>query len=85
MLRAALSFPLALGLAQVLGIDPGAFIMTIAFAASCSFLTPVGYQTNLMIYSAGNYQLTDYLRAGFPVMLVYACVSISMISWFYLF
>ncbi|WP_211828443.1 SLC13 family permease [Kistimonas asteriae] len=82
---AALSFPLALGLAQVLGVDPGAFIMTIAFAASCSFMTPVGYQTNLMVYSAGNYQLTDYLRAGFPVMLVYACVSISMISWFYLY
>lgn len=81
---AALSFPLASGLAQALNIDPGAFIMTIAFAASCSFMTPVGYQTNLMVYSAGNYRLTDYLRAGFPIMLVYACVSIAMISWLYL-
>lgn len=81
---AALSFPLALGLAQVLGIEAHAFIMTIAFAASCSFLTPVGYQTNLMVYSSGNYKPTDYLRAGFPIMLAYASVSIFMISWLYL-
>ncbi|MCK5894213.1 MAG: SLC13 family permease [Endozoicomonadaceae bacterium] len=81
---AALSFPLALGLAQVLDVKPEAFIMTVAFAASCSFLTPVGYQTNLMVYSSGNYRSTDYLRAGFPIMLAYSSVSIFMISWFYL-
>jgi len=81
---AALSFPIALGLSQALNMEPTAFIMTIAFAASCSFLTPVGYQTNLMIYSAGNYQITDYLRAGIPTMLVYSITSISLISFYYL-
>jgi di/tricarboxylate transporter len=76
---AALAFPVALGVAQNLGLDPMPFVMAVLYAASCSFLTPYGYQTNLMIMSPGRYTLADYLRAGSPVALVFIVVALVAI------
>jgi di/tricarboxylate transporter len=73
---AALAFPVALGVAQRLGLDPMPFVMAVLYGASCSFLTPYGYQTNLMVMSPGRYGLGDYLRAGAPVAAVFLAVAV---------
>ncbi|MCE2570828.1 SLC13 family permease [Motilimonas eburnea] len=82
---AALAFPVAYSIPVGYGVDPTAFIMAVIFAASCSFVSPYGYQTNLMVYSAGNYQLKDYLRIGIPISLVYSVTALSMIIWLFPF
>jgi di/tricarboxylate transporter len=76
---AALGFPVALGVAQRLGLDPLPFVMAVLYGASCSFLTPYGYQTNLMVMSPGRYGLADYVRAGAPVALVFLLVALVAI------
>ncbi|MCW8331859.1 SLC13 family permease [Photobacterium sp. SDRW27] len=76
---AALSFPIAYSLAVSYGVDPMPFIMAILFGASASFISPYGYQTNLLVYSVGNYKLKDYLRIGLPVSIVYSVVVLSLI------
>lgn len=76
---AALSFPIAYSLAISYGVDPMPFIMAILFGASASFISPYGYQTNLLVYSVGNYQLKDYLRVGLPISLVYSIVVLTLI------
>ena len=63
-------FPIALSVAVSSGLDPRIIAMTIAVAASSSFLTPMGYQTNTMVYGPGGYKFSDYLRAGIPMNLV---------------
>jgi di/tricarboxylate transporter len=73
----------ALGLAQSTGLDPQPFVMAVLYGASCSFLTPYGYQTNLMIMSPGRYTLRDYLRAGLPVALVFQAVALVAIPVFF--
>ncbi|MFP5397313.1 MAG: SLC13 family permease, partial [Gammaproteobacteria bacterium] len=80
---AALAFPVALGVAQTTGLDPRPFVMAVLYGASCSFLTPYGYQTNLMITSPGRYTLRDYLRAGLPVALVFQAVALVAIPVFF--
>lgn len=67
----SITFPVALGIGQSMGIDATPYFLGIAYAASAAFMTPFGYQTNLMIYGPGNYTLKDFLRIGFPVTLVY--------------
>jgi len=76
---AALLFPIAFGLATSLGANPMAFIMAVAFGASASFVSPYGYQTNLMVFSAGRYQLKDFIKIGLPISLVYGVVALSAI------
>jgi len=78
---AAILTPIAISVAWTAEYNPRPFIMAIALSASLSFLTPIGYQTNLMVMGPGNYQPRDYLKVGLPVALVVAVVSISMISW----
>lgn len=68
---AALAFPIALGIAKTLDVSYLPFVMAVIYGASASFLTPYGYQTNLMVMTPGSYTLGDYLRAGAPVSLVY--------------
>lgn len=76
---AALAFPIAFSLAQSYGVSEMPFIMAVIFGASASFISPYGYQTNLMVYSAGNYQITDYLKLGVPTSIVYSAVVLFMI------
>ena len=67
---AALMFPFALAMAAGLGADPRPFAMVVALVASASFLTPIGYQTNLMVYGPGGYRFTDFTRVGLPLSLL---------------
>jgi di/tricarboxylate transporter len=53
--------------------------MAVAFAASGSFISPYGYQTNVMVYNAGNYQLTDFIRFGLPISIIYSVTMILII------
>ncbi|WP_417704547.1 SLC13 family permease [Rheinheimera aquimaris] len=82
---AALTFPIAYAIAQNLGADPVPFFMAVAFGASASFISPFGYQTNLMVYSAGNYQLRDYIRLGVPMALAYSAVVLIFLPLIYPF
>ena len=76
---AALSFPIAYSLALGFDVSPLPFIMAVAFGASASFISPFGYQTNLMVYSAGNYQLKDYIKVGVPMSVVYSVTVLLLI------
>ncbi|MFU2485905.1 SLC13 family permease [Thauera sp. WH-1] len=76
---AALAFPIALGTARAFGVDPTPFIMVVAYGASAGFLIPFGYQTHLMVYSAGRYRMRDFLRAGLPVSLTYSLVVLALV------
>ncbi len=80
---AALMFPFAVAIAQGLGVDPRPFAMTIAFAASASFMTPLGYQTNLMVYGPGRYSLRDFVRIGLPlnVLLMLTATLLVPLAW----
>ena len=71
---AALNFPIAYNIALGLGVDPMPFVMAVAFAASASFISPYGYQTNVMVYNAGNYKLMEFIKFGIPVSLIYSVV-----------
>jgi len=82
---AALAFPVAIGVAQEAGLDPQPFVMAVLYGASCSFLTPYGYQTNLMIMSPGRYTLQDFVRAGLPVALVFQGVALLALPVFFPF
>jgi di/tricarboxylate transporter len=62
--------PVALSLGPSLGADPRPFVIAVCFAASAAFLTPMGYQTNLMVYAAGGYRFSDYARFGTPLSLL---------------
>jgi di/tricarboxylate transporter len=76
---AVLMVPIAITAAGSMGLTPKPFIMAVAFAASSSFLTPMGYQTNAMVFGPGGYRFMDYVRAGAPVKLVFWIVSTLLI------
>jgi di/tricarboxylate transporter len=67
---AALLFPIGIATAGAMGIDPRPFAIAIAVAASMSFLTPIGYQTNTMVYGLGGYRFGDYVRLGAPLTVI---------------
>ena len=74
---AALAFPVALAMANNLGVDPMPFFITICMAASASFSTPIGYQTNLIVQSVGGYKFMDFIKAGVPLSII--CWAITTI------
>lgn len=76
---AVLMFPIALAVAERLGVDFMPFTIAIMFAASASFMTPLGYQTNLMVLGPGGYRLVDYIRLGMPLSLLVGSTAISII------
>ena len=76
---AALSFPLALSISQQLGVSPMPFFVVICMAASASFSTPIGYQTNLIVQGIGNYKFTDFVRIGLPLNIITFLISVFVI------
>ncbi|GMU66798.1 MAG: potassium transporter TrkA [Acidobacteriota bacterium] len=82
---AVLMVPVAMSTAAALGVDPKPLLMAVCFAASNGFVTPVGYQTNAMVYGAGNYRYRDFLAAGIPLNLLFWVLSSALIPVFWSF
>ena len=80
----SIMFPIALELGNQLEQPLTPFFVAIAFAASGDFMTPIGYQTNLMVMGPGNYKFRDYFIIGFPLTLIYTVVVLCFINWYYL-
>lgn len=78
---AVLMFPIGLGAAMQLDVSPLPYMMAIMFGASASFMTPIGYQTNLMVMGPGGYRFSDYLRVGIPISVVAGVVTVGLIPW----
>jgi di/tricarboxylate transporter len=77
--------PIALSLGPALGVDPRPFVIAVCFGASAAFLTPMGYQTNLMVHAAGEYRFVDYLRFGAPLNLLVGVLAVLLIPIFWPF
>ena len=77
--------PIAIAAANNMGIDSRPLIFTICYAASASFMTPIGYQTNLMVYGPGKYKFMDYVKAGAPLNLIFWVIASVMVPIFWPF
>ena len=75
--------PLVIGLAFELGVDPRPFVVAVMFGASASFATPVGYQTNTLVYGAGDYRFTDFLKIGVPMNVIVGIAVVLAIPVFF--
>ena len=77
--------PLAIGLAAQLGVDPRPFVVAVMFGASASFATPIGYQTNTLVYGAGNYRFADFVKIGLPMNVIVGAAAVLSIPVFFPF
>ncbi|MDE4098774.1 MULTISPECIES: SLC13 family permease [Rhodobacterales] len=75
--------PIAIGLAQAMGLDPRPLVVAVMVAASASFATPIGYQTNMLVYGPGGYKFTDFLRVGIPLNLSIGLLASALIPLFW--
>jgi di/tricarboxylate transporter len=75
--------PIAVGLGQAIGVDPRPLVVAVMVAASCSFATPIGYQTNTLVYGPGGYKFSDFLKVGVPLNLSVGVISAVLIPLFW--
>ncbi|WP_422024027.1 SLC13 family permease [Pyruvatibacter mobilis] len=80
---AVLFVPIAVSTASQLGIDPMVFVYAVIFAANCSFATPMGYQTNLLVMGPGHYRFSDFMRAGAPLVIILWLAFSLFAPWYY--
>jgi di/tricarboxylate transporter len=80
---AVLFTPVAVNIAVELGADPFPFALAVAFGASCSFATPIGYQTNLLVMGPGHYRFTDFVTAGLPLVVIVWLAFSLFAPWYY--
>jgi di/tricarboxylate transporter len=80
---AVIMTPIAISAASQMNLDPRPFIFAVCYAASASFITPIGYQTNLMVYGPGGYKFSDYVKVGLPlsIMLWIVATLVIPILW----
>jgi di/tricarboxylate transporter len=71
--------PIAIGLGAAMGVDPRPLVVAVMVAASASFATPIGYQTNMLVYGPGGYKFTDFLRVGIPLNLTTGLIASAVI------
>lgn len=79
----AILFPISVSIALQLGLNPIPFILIVSFGAAANFITPIGYQTNLMVYGSGGYNFKDFMRIGWPLTLIYMGVSAVILGAIY--
>ncbi len=79
----AILFPISVSLAMELGLNPIPFILIVSFGAAANFITPIGYQTNLMVYGPGGYSFKDYFKIGWPLTLMYMIGSSIILYYYY--
>ena len=79
----AIMFPIVISVAQTLGVEPRALFVSVTLAGSMSLMTPIGYQTNLMVYGPGNHRFTDFFRVGAPLQVVlwFVVIMLAPIVW----
>ena len=82
---AVIMAPVAIAIAINLNVDPRPFMVAVCFAASNCFMTPIGYQTNLMVYGPGQYKFSDFIKAGLPLTLIFWVISVYFIPIFWPF
>lgn len=75
--------PIAVGLAQAMGVDPRPLVVAVMVAASASFATPIGYQTNMLVYGPGGYKFSDFMRVGVPLNISVGLLASALIPWFW--
>ena len=75
--------PIAIGLATALGVDPRPLVVAVMIAASASFATPIGYQTNMLVYGPGGYKFTDFIKVGVPLNLSVGLLASALIPVFF--
>ena len=79
----AILFPIVLAIADEKSLNPLPFVLLIAYAAAANFMTPIGYQTNMMVYGPGSYTFKDYMKIGLPLTVIYGVGAVSILYWMY--
>lgn len=80
---AAIIFPISVTAAIQLGLPTMPFVLIVGYGSAANFITPIGYQTNLMVYGPGGYNFKDYMKIGLPLTLIYGVVAVYSLGWYY--